>query len=272
MRRSHGCPAARSSGPVTPSASRSSARHDARVLRALEPDLVAVQQGQVLRDPDPHGLDELARHLLEAGRDVLDHAAHLEVARVEALAARHLEQVERQVAVAAAPPEHRDRAEVERAGGDPEQVRGDPVQLEVDHPQPLSALRHLLVEQPLDRHAEGHRVEVVREVVHPLDERDDLPVLLVLAALLDAGVDVADDRLHVADHLALERGEQPQHAVGGRVVRADVDGEQLVVLLTERLHRHRALALAVGDAERLGHAARRVGQSYQRGSLGSLKV
>ena len=229
-------------------------RHDARALRALEPDLVAVEQVEVLRDAHAHGLDEPARHLLEAGRDVLDHAAHLEVARVEALAARHLEQVEREVAVAAAPPEHRDRADVERAGGDPEQVRGDPVELEVDHAQPLGARRDLLVEQALHGHAERHRVEVVGEVVHPLDERDDLPVLLVLAALLDAGVDVADDRLDVAHDLALERREQPQHAVRGGVVRADVDGEQLVVL-AHRLHRHRALALAVGNVERLGHAA-----------------
>ena len=216
-------------------------------------------------------LMKAARHLLEARRDVLDDAAHLEVARVEALAAGHLEQVEREVAVTAAPPEHRDRADVEGRGRDPEQVRGDPVQLEVDHAQPLRALGDLLVEQALHGHAERHRVEVVREVVHPLDERDDLPVLLVLAALLDAGVDVADDRLDVAHDLALERREQPQHAVRGRVVRADVDREELVVLLAHRLHRHGALALAVGHAgaARSSCPAR---QSYQRGSFGSLNV
>jgi hypothetical protein len=214
---------------------------------------VPFEQAEVLRDARAHRLDEFARHLLEAGRDVLDHAADLEVTRVEALAARHLEQVQCEVAVTAAPPEHRDRPDVERAGGDPEQMRGDPVQLEMDHPEPLSALRHLLVEQLLDRHAERHRVEVVREVVHALDERNDLPVLLVLAALLDSGVDVADDRLHVAHDLALERREQPQHSVRCRVVRADVDGEELVMLLAHRLHRHRALALAVRNAERLGH-------------------
>jgi hypothetical protein len=43
-------------------------------------------------------------------------------------------------------------------------------------------------------------------------------------------VDVADDRLDVPDDLALERGYQPQHAVGGRVVRAEVERQQLVVL------------------------------------------
>ena len=87
---------------------------------------------------------------------------------------------------------------------------------------------HLLLEQRLDRGAVGHRVRVVGEVVHPLDERDRLPVLLVLAALLDAGVDVADDRLDVAHVLALELAQQPQHPVRGGVVRAEVDREQLL--------------------------------------------
>ena len=84
------------------------------------------------------------------------------------------------------------------------------------------------LEQRLDGAAEGHRVEVVGEVVHPLDDRDDLPVGLVLGGLLDAGVDVADDRLEVAHDLALERDQQAQHAVGGRVVRAEVQRQQLV--------------------------------------------
>ena len=96
--------------------------------------------------------------------------------------------------------------------------------------QVLRALRHLDVQQRLDGAAERHRVEVVREVVHPLDERDDLPVGLVLAVLLDAGVHVADDRLDVAHDLALERRDQPQHAVRGGVVRAEVERQQLVVL------------------------------------------
>jgi hypothetical protein len=141
-------------------------------------------------------------------------------------------------------------------------VRGDPVELQVDHAQRLRARRDLDVEQALDGHAEDGRVRVVREVVHPLDERDHLPVLLVLARLLDARVDVADDRHHVHDHLAPERGQEAQDAVGGRVVRPDVEGEDLLVgvdlrpvqpgvdlaaLVADPLDRERALAVAVGD-------------------------
>ena len=101
--------------------------------------------------------------------------------------------------------------------------------------------RHLLVEQPLDRHAERERVEVVGEVVHPLDERDHLPVGLVLAVLLDAGVHVADVRLHVAHDLALERHQQPQHPVRGGVVRAEVDGQQLLASARRRRAGRRGL-------------------------------
>ncbi len=162
---------------------------------------------------------------------------------MHALAGGHLEQVEDQVAVAPAVPEDRHRAEVEAAGREPQQVRGDPVELHVRDAQVLRARRDVDLEQRLDGPDVGHRVEVVREVVHPLDERDDLPVGLVFAVLLDAGVHVADDRLDVAHDLALERRDQPQHAVRGRVVRAEVERQQLVVLgvldvgeLDARLH------------------------------------
>ena len=116
----------------------------------------------------------------------------------------------------------------------------DPVELAMDDPQVLSARRDRLVQQPLDGHAERERVEVVCEVVHPLDERDHLPVGLVLAVLLDPGVDVAHDRLQVANDLPLQADQEPQHPVGRGVVRAHVDRHQLL-LEPERLARGRAL-------------------------------
>ena len=109
-------------------------------------------------------------------------------------------------------------------------MRHDPVELQVDHPQVLRARRHLEAEQRLDRAAERHRVEVVADVIHPLDHGDHLPVGLLLGGLLDPGVDVADDRLDVADDLALERRDQPQHAVRRGVVGPDVERQQFVGL------------------------------------------
>ena len=60
------------------------------------------------------------------------------------------------------------------------------------HPQVLGARRGSRARAAARRAAEGLHVEEVGEVVHPLHERDDLPVALLLAGLLDPGVDVAD--------------------------------------------------------------------------------
>jgi hypothetical protein len=153
-----------------------------------------------------------------AGR-VVGHAADLDVARVHARARALLEEVEDDLALAEAVPPHGDRAEVQRARPEPHEVAHDPVELEVDDAQVLAALGDLEVQQRLRGAAERHGVEEVRQVVHPLDDGDGLPVVLVLGGLLDARVDVADDRLDVADDLALERRQQAQDPVGRGVVR-----------------------------------------------------
>ena len=92
---------------------------------------------------------------------------------------------------------------------------------------PGRPLRHLHAEHPLDgeHHAElgGER----REPVVPVGEHDDLPVVADLEQLLDAAVHVADDRLAVDDPLAVEGEPQPEHAVGGGVLRADVEDHVL---------------------------------------------
>ena len=147
---------------------------------------------------------------------------------MHALPRGHLEQVEDQLALAQAVQEYRDRAEVQRARAEPDQMRGDAVQLEMDHAQVLPARGDLDLEQRLHGAAVGHRVEVVGQVVHPLDDRDDLPVGLVLGGLLDPRVHVADDRFDVAHDLPLQRHQQPQHAVRGGVVRAEVERQQLL--------------------------------------------
>jgi hypothetical protein len=150
---------------------------------------------------------------------------------VHPLAGGHLEHVEDLLPVAEAVPEHRHGPDVERAGPEPHEVRHDAVEFEVDDAQVLRPRRDVEADELLDGAAVGHRVEVVGEVVHPLDDGDDLPVVLVLGGLLDAGVDVADDRLHVPHDLALERAQQPQDAVRRGMVRAHVEREELVALL-----------------------------------------
>ena len=62
-----------------------------------------------------------------------------------------------------------------------------------------------------------------RQVVGAVGERDDLVVVPVLAQLLEAGVQVADVRHHPDHGLAVQLHHQPEHPVGRRVLRADVD-------------------------------------------------
>ena len=145
---------------------------------------------------------------------------------------------------------------------EPDQVRVEPVELQVDHAQVLGARRDLQLEQALDAAAERLHVEEVGEVVHPLHERDHLPVGLVLAVLLDPGVDVAHDRLQVADDLALEADQQPQHPVRRRVVRPHVDRHQLLLGL-ERLP---AAVRSIGEVPITWASVREIDVSAQ-GSL-----
>ena len=50
----------------------------------------------------------------------------------------------------------------------------------------------------------------------------------VLHVLLDAGVQVADAAAGLGDRLALELEDQPEHAVGRRVLRTHVDDDALL--------------------------------------------
>ena len=147
--------------------------------------------------------------------------------------------------------EHRrDRAQLQRVGADEHQVVEDPGPLGHQHPDPGRPLGHLQVHLPL--HDQGHAQLVAdrRDPVVPVDQGDDLPVVAVLGQLLERAVHVADHRLGVLDHLAVEGHQHPQHPVGGRVLGADVQGHVLGVQLPVGLVAHDdADAGAVGGLE-----------------------
>jgi hypothetical protein len=98
----------------------------------------------------------------------------------------------------------------------------DAAHLAGDHPQHLAPLGDLDPHQLLDGQGETHVVGHGGEVVGAVGERDDLVVLAVLAELLEPGVQVADVGDAALDRLALELDHQPEHPVGGGVLRADV--------------------------------------------------
>ena len=98
---------------------------------------------------------------------------------------------------------------------------------------------HLDVEQLLERHDRRPLAEQRADVLERVDLADDVVVVAVLAQLLDAAVEVAEDRVEVDDLLAVDLEHDPQHAVGRRVLGAHVE-EHLAV--AERVE----LGLALG--------------------------
>ena len=81
----------------------------------------------------------------------------------------------------------------------------------------------------------------------PVGEHDDLAVVAHLEQLLDAAVHVADDGLAGDDPFAVERQPEPQHAVGRRMLRTDVEDH---VLGGELAVRPGTAALVAGEAGR----------------------
>ena len=141
-----------------------------------------------------------------------------------------LEDVQDQLTLAEAERHGGQRAELEGAGGQADQVRADPVELHQDDPDDRGTVRDVVgdPEQLLDGQAVAGLVEEAGQVVHARDEGRALGPAAVLEVLLDAGVQVADAAAGLLDALPLELEDQPQDAVGGRVLRAHVDHDALV--------------------------------------------
>ena len=70
-----------------------------------------------------------------------------------------------------------------------------------------------------------------RDIVEPVEIGHRLQVGLVLDQLLGAAVQQPDMRIDALDDLAVELQHQPQHAVRGRMLRPEVDGEVADLLL-----------------------------------------
>ena len=140
-----------------------------------------------------------------------------------------LEEAQHLLPLAPAVEHHRHRRHVHAVGAEEQQVRRDPVQLGQQHADPRGPGRQLDAEQLLGGHGEDQLVEERRQVVHAGDVGAALDVREVLGRLLHAGVEVADDRLAAQHGLALQLEHEAQHAVGGRVLRPEVDDHAVVV-------------------------------------------
>src|SRR5262249_30597445 len=122
--------------------------------------------------------------------------------------------------------------------------RVTPDELRAQYSNPVRPRRNLEPEQLLDRQHEDELVVLVGEVVNPRRVRDRLPPRLLLHVLLEARVDVADLGVDTDDDLAVEVDDQPQDAVRRGVIRAEVDGQDVVGVL------HRGIDLEYGRDRR----------------------
>jgi hypothetical protein len=146
---------------------------------------------------------------------------------VHARARHRLVHVEQVFPLAEAVDQHVHRAAVEAVRAQPQQVVEQPGDLGEHDADVLRADRHLDAHQLLDGQAVGVLVAHHRDVVQPVHVGQRLDVGAGLGQLLGGAVQQADVRVGALDHFAVELQHQAQHAVRGRVLRAEV---QRVVL------------------------------------------
>ena len=108
-------------------------------------------------------------------------------------------------------------------------MREQAADLGIKHADQLRALRHGDADQLLDR----ERISVLlvhrRDIVEPVEIRQRLEIGLVLDQLLGAAMKQPDMRIDALDHLAVELEHESEHAVGRRMLRAEIDGELALV-------------------------------------------
>ncbi len=200
---------------------------DALAHAALQEDGVVVDEGLVLVDELGHPLHEVAALLDPAVRQVVAHAAEAEVVEHHARARELLQEVEDVLAVAEHVEDHggAERRQVGGEGAHRHLVAGDAHELAADDADELRAPRRPDPHQLLDGHHVAPLAVHAGEVLGAVDDGDVLVVGALLGELLLAAMQVADHRDDVLDELAVERDDEPQHAVRAGVLRPHVDDD-----------------------------------------------
>ena len=163
----------------------------------------------------------------------------------------------------------RHRARIQPVYAVEEHVAGNAVQLAQYHTDVAGPVRYLQVHQLLHRQTEGQLAVQIGDVVQPVEQSDRLAVQFPLAQLLGAPVEVADVRLRPDDPLPVDPQQQPEHAVGARMlgphIHHQVDGVGLLRRLLLNLHLSPRLGSFVQQAEVLSASHSR--HSHVRGHV-----
>ncbi len=153
------------------------------------------------------------------------HAADAEISRMHARAGRALIEAHQLLALLETPQRRGERADIHRLRRDIEQMRQQPADLAIEHADELRAPRHLEAEQLFRREAERMLLIDRRDIIEPVEIRDRLQIGLVLDQLFGAAMQKPDMRIDALDHFAVELEHQAQHAMRGRMLRPEIDGE-----------------------------------------------
>ena len=163
----------------------------------------------------------------EAHRHVLVDAARPEIAGMEPRAGDALVELHQLLALLETPEERRDRADIEREGGEVQEMIEDARDLGEQNADIFGARRRLDPEQFLDGEREGVLLAHRRDVIEPVEIGDGLEIGLVFDELLGAAVQEADMRIGALDHFAVHLQHEAEHAVGRRMLRPEIHGEAL---------------------------------------------
>ena len=164
-------------------------------------------------------------------QQVLMDAAGAEVVGVETRPAGALVEDHQLLALFVTPERGRQGADVHGLHGRVQQVVPDPADLRIEDADQLSPVRNLDAQQLLDGQAEGVLLVHRRHIVEPVQIGHVLQIGAGLHQLFGAAMQQADMRIDALDDLAVQLQHQTQHAVRGRVLRAEVDREFALVHL-----------------------------------------
>lgn len=194
-------------------------------LRCLKMRLSVIRPSMSSQIDLREGLGPGVDVLDQLRRQVLVDAARTEVVGVQASAASALVEHHQLLAFLEAPERRRQGADVHGLGRHVQQVVQDPADFRVQNPDDLATDRHLDAEQLLDGQAEGVFLVHRRHVVEAVEVRNVLQIGPRFHQLLGAAMQQADVRIDAFDDFAIQLQHQTQHAVRGRVLRAEVDVE-----------------------------------------------
>ena len=157
--------------------------------------------------------------------EILMHAARAEVIGVHARARRALVEDHQLLALLEAPQRRGERAHVHGLRGHVEQMGENAADFGIEHADQLAALGHIHAQQLLDGQTEGMFLIHRRAIVEPVEVRHVLRIGARFHQLLGAAMQQADMRIDALHHFAIKLQHEAQHAMGRRMLRAEVDRE-----------------------------------------------